>query len=183
MSQLWIPARDCIGITFVPSSYTFDDITDPDFPKKSGYHIRLGPTLEQSSYSETTYLRELIPEITTKQPTYTGSERIVSEFIMCLKKVTKIGVTNQFFETLKALNFILYHRIFRLKTKRGSELFHHQSHMGPNGKMTITMSVFITLKELYKDSLQLFQHLCSVNSCVRLWTMLSNRQFFARFDP
>ena len=99
---MWIPASDCIGITFVPSSYTFDDITDADFPKKSGYHIRLGPTLEQSSYSETTYLRELIPEVTMKQPTYTGSERIVSEFsyvsilfkkkmndcdkIMCLKK-------------------------------------------------------------------------------------------------
>ena len=85
MSQLWIPARDCIGITFVPPSYTFDDITDPDFPKKSGYHIRLGPTLEQSSYSETTYLRELIPEITMKQPTYTGSERIVSEFNYVIK--------------------------------------------------------------------------------------------------
>ena len=73
----------------MPSSYTFDDITDPDFPKKSGYHIRLGPTLEQSSYSETTYLRELIPEVTMKQPTYTGSERIC--FLEKFNYVSNVG--------------------------------------------------------------------------------------------
>ena len=85
---MWIPVpSDCIGITFVPSSYTFDDITDPDFPKKSGYHIRLGPKLEQSSYSEITYLRELIPEITMSQPTYIDSERTVSEINLLMYRI------------------------------------------------------------------------------------------------
>ena len=76
-----IPAKsDCIGITYVPSSYPFDQ-SNPALPPAAGYYIRTGPKLKQSLYSEITYLRELTPKVTMTKPTYTGSENIEFHFI------------------------------------------------------------------------------------------------------
>jgi len=76
-----IPAkRDCIGITYVPSSYPFDQ-NNPALPPAAGYYIRTGPKLKQSLYSEIVYLRELTAVVTMTKPTYTGSENIEFQFI------------------------------------------------------------------------------------------------------
>ena len=66
---------DCIGVTFVPSSYPFDQNTDPDFHKQSGYHIRKGPSLEDSAHSEITYLRKITPTVTMTKSMYLTDER------------------------------------------------------------------------------------------------------------
>ena len=77
--HIWIPIKsDCIGVTFVPPTYPFDQNTDLDFQKQSGYHLRKGPSLEDSVHSEITYLRKITPRVTMTKSTYFSSERTVS---------------------------------------------------------------------------------------------------------
>ena len=77
----WIPAKsDCVGITYVPSSYPFN-ANNPALPPAVGFYIRTGPKLEPSNYSETTYLRKLTPVVTMKKPSFMPSEDIEFHFI------------------------------------------------------------------------------------------------------
>ena len=77
----WIPAKsDCVGITYVPSSYPFN-ANNPALPPAVGFYIRTGPKLEQSIYSEITYLRKLTPVVTMTKPTFIPSEDIEFHFI------------------------------------------------------------------------------------------------------
>ena len=59
----------------MPSSYPFDQNTDPDFQKQSGYHIRKGPSLEDSAHSEITYLRKITATVTMTKSMYLTDER------------------------------------------------------------------------------------------------------------
>ena len=65
----------------MPSNYPFDDNTDQAFPKQPGYHIRIGPLLEQSLHSEITYLRKIEPTVTMTKSTFMSAERNVSQSI------------------------------------------------------------------------------------------------------
>ena len=87
--HIWIPIKsDCIGVTFVPPTYPFDQNTNPDFQKQSGYHLRKGPSLEDSVHSEITYLRKITPRVTMTKSTYSASERNVSKYNCDLQDVT-----------------------------------------------------------------------------------------------
>ena len=70
---------ECVGIVFVPPDYPMGTIpTGSPCVAQSGYHLRTGPKMALSQYSEITYLRNLIPEVSMSKPTYTTSERTVS---------------------------------------------------------------------------------------------------------